>query len=305
VLGLFGALILGLTLYLVLSGRRSARRRREWSAAEFRRTIEEREVPPSGVDALEQLAAALDKPQEKHRIVQDAAVFDRAARLAGKDGLVASETISALRVTLGITHRNRAVPRSTTELPVGSKLSMRQNGSKAVNATVTAHHPEGFTVDAGAAAPRFPAGGMVDLLLTTPAGVFRVQTFSQGFSDGQVHLRHREGVNRNQKRRHYRRALRMQARVVRPSRESDWVRLRDLGGGGASFRDPSGSLGAGDQVILVIPGAGAEGKDLSLPARVIDVSEEERLCRIEFGDIPDADRDRVYRLLFARDAARK
>jgi hypothetical protein len=304
VLALFGVLIIGLTAHLVLNGRRNARRRREWSAAEYRRIIEEREVPPSAVDALEKLAAALDRPQEKHRLVQEASVFDRAARLAAKDGLVGPETISALRVTLGITHQNRAVPRSTTELPVGSTLSMRRKDGKPVNATVAAHRPEGFTVNAGAAASRFPVGGMVDLLLTTSAGVFRVQTFSQGFSDGQVHLRHREGVNRKQKRRHYRRSLRMQARVVHPSGASEWVRVRDLGGGGASFRDPSGSLSAEDRIVLVIPGAGAEGRELSLPARVVDRSEEEQLCRIEFADVPESDRDRVYRLLFARDAAR-
>lgn len=299
VVGLFGALTIGLTSYLVIQSRRAARRRREWSQAEFERIVEARGVAPSGRDALERMADSFGRPQQKHRIVQEAPIFDRAARQATRDGLITSETVSALRVVLGITRRNGAVPRSTTDLAVGSTVAIRRNGNKPVPATVTAQQPEGFTVDAGAAASRFPAGGRVDVMLTTTAGVFRTSTFSQGFDNGTVHLRHREGVDRNQKRRHFRRAMRIHARLFLPDGEDAWIRLRDLGGGGASFKNPNGTLQPGSSVTIVLPGIGAEGRDLSLPARIVRTSEEGNLCHAEFSDISESDRDRVYRVLFA------
>ncbi|MFW5785822.1 MAG: PilZ domain-containing protein [bacterium] len=299
VIALFGALAVGLTVYLAIESRRSARRRREWSQAEFDRIVESRGVAPSGRDALERMARAYGTPQQKHRIVQEAPVFDRAALQAARDGRITSETVSALRVVLGIPRRNGAVPRSTTELAVGSTVAIRRNGNKPVAATVTAQQPEGFTVDAGAAASRFPSGGRVEITLTTTAGVFRTTTFSQGFENGAVHLRHREGMDRNQKRRHYRRTTRFHAKLVLPDGAETWIWLRDLGGGGASFKNPEAGLQPGSSIAVVLPGIGPGGRDLALPAKIIRTSEDGDLCHAEFSGISESDRDRVYRVLFA------
>jgi hypothetical protein len=331
--GLIGALLFGLSGYLVVQGRRSARREREWSADEFRRILRAREVPPSGEDALERIAEAWGKPHRKHRVVQDAAVFDRAARRALKEGTVRPETVSALRVTLGIVHRNDQVPKSTTELAVDAKVRLRSREGKVVGGRISAQHPAGFSVAVGAGASRFAAGRPVELLMKTTGGVFRVRTFSQGFEEGPVHLRHREEIRHTQQRRHFRRSLNAQARIVRSderrssgataarqepegppetpdpadqSAGSAWVRLHDLGGGGASFTDPFRNGGSplteGDRVLVALPGIGRSGGDLSIPAEIVRLSEGEsgeRRCHVAFAEIPEGDRDRIYRLLFA------
>lgn len=314
VLGLFGALAIGLTIYLIVSSRRIARERREWSAREFERILQAREVPPSGADALETMAQLIGKPQEKHRLLTDPSIFDRAARLALKGEEVRPETVSALRVLLNISRRNGAVPRSTVELPVGSAIKLRRSGRKVFSGRVSAQRPDGFTVDVGSQAPHFPAGGRVELQLKTPGGVFRFHTFSQGFSEGHVQLRHREEVNHRQQRRHYRRQARVHARVEPVGGDGEWTRLEDLGGGGASFSDPTGALSEGDSLVLSLPGIGVNGGELRLPGRVLRISAGEPdqgaregpgLVHVAFSELSEGDRDRIYRLLFSLERKKK
>ncbi len=308
--GIIGTLLFGLSGYLVVQGRRSARRQQEWAEAEFRRTIEARDVPPSSVDALERMAQAWGKPQRKHRVVQEPATFDQAARQALRDGSVRPETVSALRVTLGIVHRNDRVPKSTTELAPDSPVHLRRRGREAVAGRIHGRHPDGFSVALGSAASSFPAGCTVDMLIKTPGGVFHVRTFSQGFEEGILHLRHREEIRHKQQRRHFRHSLRAQARIVvaGDGGRNEWVRLHDLGGGGASFTDPftkekeQGALAEGDALTVVLPGIGRNGGELSLPATVVRLSSTqagERRCHVAFTNVPESDRDRIYQLLFS------
>jgi c-di-GMP-binding flagellar brake protein YcgR len=141
-----------------------------------------------------------------------------------------------------------------------------------------------------------PPASPVTVVFQNRAGVFSFRTRVRSAEGGVLRLDQVEGLQRTQRRRYYRRRLRLpvkvQTREGEPPLESQ---LLDLGGEGASLVNPGRRLSAGDLAELAFR---VGGESFRLTAEVLRVSRDGQVLHVRFHGLRDADRDRLLGILF-------
>lgn len=302
-----GALLLLFALWIGLLVHYHTRERRQQRAermAAIREAWDEHirrlELPPSWVEVAETLSRYLRDPDEKYLLFENQQSFNLAAEAALSDGAVREDTISALRVHLGFSVPRQGSPISTASLSPGATVFVRASRDrKTVRARVLAPDAHHLKLQLPPETPRIAAGSSVQVYYRNDRGIFRMVTNVLGQEDGVLSLRHSERVSREQKRKFFRKRVSEPARVSHDSDESEQhpSRIRDLGGGGASFTNPDGLFSV-DELVRVHLSA-RDGSHLTLHAKVLRLSDEGNVCHVEFFSIRESVRDKIYNMIFA------
>ena len=273
--------------------------RRKSSAQHAARLTATAKLTATEATLVAKLTGLLPRPREQaHLLLSSAARFDRVARplLATEPHL--QRLVASVRVKLGLA-RGRSEQRvvSTADLMPGQNVLLLHAGGRS-SARVAENGAAGVRLEfetelADPAASRLHTGALVSLLLARQSGVYRFRTPVLDVSASAVVLAHSESARRAQQRAHYRRFLAMRVAVRRPG-IAEWVatRLLDLGGNGASLVDRS-ALHGGEAIELRVPSQ----PPLQIGARVVRTSRRGRVAHLQFADIREADRDRIYRLI--------
>lgn len=301
---MFGLLLLlvvwiGILFYYHSREKRRQRQARERVAAEaWEEHIERLELPPSWVEVAETLARYLRDPVDRHLLFENQQAFNAAARAALADGAVREGTVSALRVRLGFSVSDAGSPISTASLNEGSTVFVKR-GRTPLRATVLAPDPHHLKLQLHGEGQHFRRGSSVELYYRNARGVFRMVTDVLGQQEGVLSLRHSEQVSQEQKRKFFRKRISEPARVSYDSEEAEPIatRIRDLGGGGASFVNPDRVFKLGDLVRLEL--SARDGTHLELHAKVLRLSEQGNVCHVEFYSIRESLRDKIYNMIFA------
>jgi hypothetical protein len=300
----FGLLLLlvvwvGILFHYHSREKRRQRELRENAAQEaWNDHIERLELPPSWVEVAETLTRYLRDPVDKHLLFENQQAFNAAARAALADDAVREGTVSALRVRLGFSVSEEGSPISTASLNEGSTVFVKK-GRSPVRATVLAPDPHHLKLQLHGEGHHFTTGSSVELYYRNARGIFRIVTDVLGRQEGVLSLRHSERVSRQQKRKFFRKRVSEPARVSYDADEADQhaTRIRDLGGGGASFVNPDRTFGLGDLIRLEL--TARDGTHLELHAKVLRLSEQENICHVEFYSIRESLRDKIYNMIFA------
>jgi hypothetical protein len=322
---LFAGLILLLVAGLILAYRvqRGRARRLEARLAleRFERLAGKLRLTAAELEALDRLAGG--QVARKLRLLSSPAAFNRAAARLGAAAQEATgeATLAELRLKLGFQARNpERAPSASSELPEGLPVLLAWSaaagglraassglraassglrpagGRRRLAAEVGAQEAEALVLvpREGAAGP--PAGSPVTVVFQNRAGLFSFNTKVRSAAGGVLRLEQVERLQRTQRRKYYRRRLRLPVQVLLREGEPPLPsQLLDLGGDGASLVNPQKSLSAGDLPELAFR-MGRES--FRLTAEVLRVSRDGRVLHVRFHGLRDADRDRLLGILF-------
>jgi hypothetical protein len=309
---LFGAIILLVVAGLLVAYRvQRGRARRQEGRLELERF--ERLAGKLGLggperEALDRLAGG--QLARKLRLLTSPAAFNHAAaRLeAALPGAPAESSLAELRLKLGFQARNpERAPSASSELPEGLPVLLLWSFAGAryrLAAEVGAQEAEALVLVCPPDAAMPALGSPVTVVFQNRAGVFsfrtRVRAAAAGglrpAAGGVLRLDQVEKLQRTQRRRYYRRRLRLPVQVqLREGEPPLASQLLDLGGDGASLVNPRRSLAAGDLAELAFR---VGNESFRLTAEVLRVSRDGQLLHIRFHGLHDADRDRLLGTLF-------
>ena len=293
----------------VVIGRLVARRRSEAAA----RRIHERrlaEVGPSARElaALGVLARFLRPWEPPYLLLASRHVFDRCAREMLRAGAPDADfavtdaelTLNSLRLRIGF-HLATAddTPDSSLDLPVGSTILVsRENADHPdgpfVQGKIAAQGPRAMTISLPTGSRPPPEGSVLMLQFRNQAGVFSFSGTVLYAGETAVQVSQSSTIARRQRRRYYRRRVRLSV-SVRAAPGAAWqpALLLDLGGGGGSIQR-AGSLSPQPEPFeisfSVPPG------DRPVAARVVRVSRNGNVASFEFVSLSEAQRDRIIRI---------
>ena len=297
------SLTLGLWVYARVEQNRYRRERQRRADAAFRERIEELSIPPSWISILDRMAEYLPNAHDKYLLLENEWMFNSCAQKLIRADEAPSDAIAALRLRLGFEQSRERAPASTVHLPEGSTVFVRRTkGEHPVRGRVMSHEPHAFRVVIPPE-EQFRIGSDVDVFYQSHAGIFQVHTIVVNREDNVLQLRHSESLTRYQKRTYFRQRIHLPVLVRRANKDEAAVRtvLEDLGGGGASMRNPADlPLRAGDRVELRI--LRKDKERLQVVGEVVRVSRNNDIAHIRFTSIREPVRDKIFQAIFAPQA---
>jgi hypothetical protein len=248
-------------------------------------------------EALDRLAGG--QALRRLRLLASPAAFARAAARLGPEA-PGQSVLAELRLKLGFRASNpERAPAASSELPEGLPVLLlwaAAGARRRLAAEVGGQEGEALVLT-----PREPGaapapGSPVRVVFQNRAGVFSFDTKVRSAAGGILRLAQVEKLQRTQRRRYYRRRLRLPVQVQRREGEPPQAsQLLDLGGDGASLVNPGRKLAAGDLPELAFR---IGGESFRLSAEVLRVSRGAQVLHVRFHGLRDADRDRLLGCLF-------
>jgi c-di-GMP-binding flagellar brake protein YcgR len=291
--------VVALVSYGIHRHRVYLRRRAKENSRRYAELVVARKLLPTDEDLVDRLARYLRDPSDKHIILQSQSVFNQTAALALDDGVAGPGQVSALRVKLGFTGRPVGLrPRSSTEIPPSSPVILETAGNTRFEGQVTGAATDSLRVRLKDRHVTIPSGASLRVIYQNDAGVFNFNSTVLLKDDNEIGLQHSEEIESVQHRSHYRRPVNLPV-YIRSALSDDEPKLSrfvDIGGGGASIRNPGGRFSTGDTVELTFHPDG--DTTLDLVATVVRTSRRGKVIHLRYGNIRESDRDRVYRLMF-------
>ena len=249
------------------------------------------------------------------------ASFNAAAkRLMGGDdsGRVNDAMIARLRIKLGLVHSgSRGILHSTAEFYQGMPLQLAVESGRKMVGKVQEVQPDGFMLQVP---ERLAKGARVELRVRRPTGLYSLTTYVIGKRGNGYQLQHSERVERVQKRRFFRKVLRLPVLLAINDASGATndasgatndsagatnvssigvfkTRLIDLSAGGAKIRNPGVGTSAGDVIHLkIFPG---KAEPIKLKSRVTRVSPDGASLSVAFDLLKDSTRDQIMKLVFS------
>ena len=267
----------------------------------FKKHAENRNLTWHEQEALDALAKHLHAPERKHLLVVSQGMFNSCAGRALDENEITEEQVSALRVKLGFAGKQTdKPPKSTTELPAGAGVLIDEKDHEPVRARVREHRADFFEVQLDEDARDFALDRPVTVVYQTNSGMFAFDTEVRAHEGPVLRLAHSEKPQRLQRRRYYRRDVDMPVYVRNTGDEASpkLTHFLDVGGGGASIRNPNGEVKKGSDVELTFHPNSEER--LNLHGRVVRTSRQGSVLHIKFERLRESARDKVYRVLFRR-----
>ena len=274
---------------------RQAQERYDRIAAKLGLSLEERAL-------VERLAAVLRSPERLTQVLESSAAFNHAAERMGNGAEPA--VLAELRLKLGFRAQNpESIPAASSELPEGLPVLVvcqRPEGARRYGAVVHAQQPEALVLELAGPPPSLTRGQSVTIILQNRSGLFSFTTAVRSLHGSLLYLDHSEHLRRTQRRRYYRRriSLPVEVRQVVPGSAAQPVQasqLLDLGGQGASLRNPGGAFAPGEELELRFR---LGGEPFELEVEVLRLSKGGQVLHVRFLALREAAQDRILHALF-------
>ncbi len=314
------SLVLAFLVFLLYTYRVQKNRTRKEQTKKYRARYEQG-IRKFGLGLAEQhiialLAPFLNSPEKEYLLLYKQSTFNtcvhRFHHSTGHEH-ISGAALSALRVTLGFTAQDpEQVPSSSAELPAGmmvlvvSGTRRRQNPFK-ISGIILQCTSQSLIIspmDTRAQSIKTATGRPVNVFFQNRAGVFTFASHIQATPDNTIHLAHSERIKRSQRRKYYRRRLSLPVYVRPAGSQSKPIKsvILDLGGGGASLRNPDKQFVPGDDLELILDPAGGNAPTgtgrINLAAEVVRVSRKDQILHVRFNLLQESTRDRIIGALF-------
>ena len=302
----FLAFIAVLILIYRIQRLRVRRQRRQMAERRYRRFADRLSLSPAEEDLARRMSRYLKEPEKKYLILINQPTFNYCAAKLRQNDPDCTAAIAELRTRLAFRLDGpEQVPYSSAGLPVGQGLLILAGGERSgrkAHGRIGAQEPRSAVVQLIEAASRFREGEPVRVYFQNRSGLFSFRSTVQSVHDDVLRLQHGEEIERIQRRRYYRRRISQPLALRRAGSEEPPVRSTffDLGGNGASLRNPGKRFGPGDALELIFLAA---GQRLSLVAEVLRTSKNGEILHVRFAPMRETTRDRIIGSLFKGAAA--
>jgi hypothetical protein len=237
-------------------------------------------------------------PEKKYMVLVDEMDFDDCVARAEERGALEEITLSALRLKLDFgAGKPQEILSSSTELSPGTPVIIVQKGRTSIRGKV-GPRDEGalvVTLDSGVEPPTL--GEPISVYFHSADGVFAFLTYARQLVKDEIHVDHSDIIRPTQRRRYYRKAIKLPVYVMLKDRLEEPIRsaIIDLSGGGASLENPGMDVAPGDDLALSFsPG----GERFTVPARVVRLSDNGKVMHVQFQRLSETARDRLIGSLF-------
>jgi len=295
--------IVAVVLFLVFYARRQLQREREERARRAASAYEDRarqlNLNPSWEAVISRMALYLKNPVDKYVLLENEAVFSSCAAKLLEHESVSSDTIAGLRVALGFRRMENQHARSTAGIPEHSTIFIRRTQHETpIKGTVLEPQASSFRVSLPEGTRHFVTGSSVEVFYQNNTGIFRVATTVQKMEGTTLYLRHSEYLTHQQKRKYFRRKMKLPVYVCPydSDEKEELTYSLDLGGGGASLENPHRTFNVGDAVEITFPTD--RGDRLRVMSKVVRLSEEGDIMHVTYVSIRESVRDRIYSTIF-------
>lgn len=260
-------------------------------------------LTPVQLTALEMLLKYLPEKKPINLLVENRHIFNVCANLLKSETNRYDHEISSLRFKLGFrVSGSTRVPISSVDIPEGARLiiiienKIQKNG---ILVNVAENYLEiELTRDRVFGIYR---GRPVRIYFKNQNGIFYFYSRIISQIQGLLRIAHSERIKKIQRRQYYRKRVKLLSMVRKIGLETGFrkVILRDLSGGGASFQfiDPAPELKAGDRIELFTQPI--KRTPVKVLAKIVRITEREKLYHIEFESISDNLREEIISYLFS------
>jgi len=275
----------------------------------YRQIAEKHALAPSEEDLVQRMARFLKEPEKKYLILINQPTFNYcAAKLKAKDGSAAA-SITELRSKLGFRLQGpEQIPTSSAELPEGQGVLMVAADPKApgtrheqdrrnAHGRVRERQSNSLVIQLIETGTSFRKGETARIYFQNRAGLFSFTTTIQSVENQVIRLQHAEDIKRLQRRKYYRRRVSQRVGIRYPGSEEQPTlsTFYDLGGNGASLKNPGNRYSSGDAVELTFLAA---GERFALVAEVLRTSKNRDVLHVRFAPMRETTRDRIIGSLF-------
>ncbi len=303
------AFIAVLILIYRLQRRKVRRQQRSLARSRYRQIVEKRSLTPAEEDLVRRLARFLKDPEKKYLILINQPTFNYcAAKLRAKDQAAAG-SLPELRSRLGFRLQGpEQIPASSVELAEGQGLLLvaadpnvpvarRERVQRKAQGRVQKQEPDSLVVQLIETGTSFHRGEAVRVYFQNRAGLFSFNSTILSVQKQTIRLRHGEDIKRFQRRKYYRRRVSQPVGIRHPGSEEQPTlsTFYDLGGNGASLKNPGRRYNSGDAVELTLTAA---GERFNLIAEVLRTSKNGDVLHVRFAPMRETTRDRIIGSLF-------
>jgi hypothetical protein len=279
--------------------RRIRRQQRNLADRRYRELAEKRSLTPSEQNLVKRMARFLKDPQKKYLILISQPTFNFCAAKLRKKEAVTASSIAELRNRLGFRLQGpEQIPASSAELPDGQGLLIIGiKGNLKAQGRVGKQEPRSLVVELFEGSPTFREREPVRIYFQNRSGLFSFDSSVQSVQNRTVLLEHGEEIKRIQRRKYYRRRISQPVALRRPDTEDQHMvsTFYDLGGNGASLKNPQKRFSAGDDLELTFLVA---GERFALVAEVLRTSKNGEVLHARFAPMRETTRDRIIGALF-------
>jgi hypothetical protein len=286
--------VVPVVIAVIIAGR--ARQQRIGAARrQFHQILNNRDLTDDEQNLMTRLESffELDK-QRLADLARDYTVFNTSAQKMLAAGLITDKQIARLRVKLKLIQRTTLdTLHSSVELAVGTKVFLSLKGRAGRTGSVIRLQKDGFSVTTDL---RGSAGEAVVVEVHLGTGNFLIWTHIKAVEADSLLLSHSERVERIQKRRFFRKNVRLPIAIDRiNAAEPVESYLLDLSGGGARFHNPHLSLRIGELISLIFFVEQAER--LEIKARIKHISAKDSTVSVVFESLSERAREKIIQLV--------
>lgn len=248
---------------------------------------------------LSELSAFLRSNERSYMLMENQAIFNACAERALHADRLTKAQISSMRDKLGFNRRKSGMKlESSRQIPPSSPVILLKKPHSPIEGKVLAPSERAFRVQSGIKDNPLPVKSEIEIVYHDASGVYAFSSYVINFSAGVFSLTHSEQLRRVQRREYFRKKISIPCYMHR-SGERDHVfpsRFIDLGGGGASVVNPKKTFSTGDDISLSF--RSDTETMLHIIGRVVRTSRHNTVLHIDFENMGESRRDRLYRLLF-------
>jgi hypothetical protein len=270
-----------------------------YAQSRFNKRIQDCKLNETEVEVLENMSGLLNDPQRVHHLVEKQSTFNNyASQLVHCTDFVGS-TIAALRVKLGFKqHDPRQVLHSTAELNTDMPVLIVQNDRIVSHGNILHVKSRGVEIALDRAKLDSIPGLPIQVYFQTPTGQYGFPSYIQRSGRYTIEVSHSELITRTQRREFYRDLVQhpVKVRGLDDSQMAADTVTVELGGGGASIKNPGERFKTGDLIRLFF--SYGEKDIIEINGEVVRLSHRRKIAHIEFDELSTCDRDRIITLLF-------
>ena len=282
------------------NARRSARRP---AGSPDRRGPSRLDLSPELERIFSRLGWLLKNPAQRGRLLDDQALFLKAARRALREGIASETQLLALARRAGFDLREiDSDAMSTLKLAAGVEISVADDQYNSGAGSIVMVHPETLRVRLRRGQTEFRAGTALDAVCNSNRGMYQFRTVVRGTGGHTLHLEHTSDVQQVQRREHRRHDIEVPVELRHPDGTTHRTRTTDLSIGGAALRNPRRAFNTGSRVVVQADGHGSR---ISIPATVVRVSRGGKILHLRFGEISEATRHRLFRTIMSESQGRR
>lgn len=293
------ALLTLFILFFVIQNKKNYQKRRAYAQRRFEELTRDIELTEVEKKVLEQMAETLPGGiLRKHIVVSDSNAYDRAAQNLVENGYISEEMAASLRIKIGFPVATDTEPIHTTaEIPKGTHFYCIDEYENRFHAVLYDYAPHAMYIKVHEKQNELPRGNQLRIYFRQKNGVFTFSTTVTEINEDILICTHADKIEQEQKRQYYRKEVDEEITIKRSTEDQRvTARMFDLGGGGAKIDNPEGHFNQGDDVelFLDLDNTGT----LTIPAQVIKTSGDGKYLHVQFHNIREPVRDKVFNYLF-------